>query len=138
MTVDAQMLDRGLSKELGLEYERVDGDGVVITWTVDERHLQPWGIVHGGVYCSVNETAASIAAQCWFGDRGMVVGVNNNTDFLRQAATGVRLTATATPVHRGRSQQLWLIETHDEEGRMVARGQVRLANIADPDSTPST
>ncbi|MDN5854628.1 MAG: PaaI family thioesterase, partial [Actinomycetia bacterium] len=64
MTVDAQMLNRGLSKELGLEYERVDGDGVVITWTVDDRHLQPWGIVHGGVYCSVNETAASIAAQC--------------------------------------------------------------------------
>ncbi|MGH3360164.1 MAG: PaaI family thioesterase [Nocardioidaceae bacterium] len=129
MTMDPQLLDRGLSKVLGLEYERVDGDGVVISWTVGEDHLQPWGIVHGGVYCSVNETAASIGAQSWYGERGMVVGVNNNTDFLRQAAAGERLTATASPLHQGRSQQLWLIETHDAAGRLIARGQVRLANL---------
>ncbi|UYM07223.1 PaaI family thioesterase [Solicola gregarius] len=132
--LDPQLLDKGLSKVLGLEYERVDRDGVVISWTVGEEHLQPWGIVHGGVYCSVNETAASIAAQNWFGDRGMVVGVNNTTDFLRQAKAGARLTATASPIHRGRSQQLWLIETHDAEGRMVARGQVRLANLPSRDA----
>ncbi|UPK74920.1 PaaI family thioesterase [Nocardioidaceae bacterium SCSIO 66511] len=130
MTLDPEFVDQGLSKVLGLEYERVDADGVVISWTASKDHLQPWGIVHGGVYCAVNETAASIAAQAWFGDRGIVVGVNNNTDFLRQAKEGTRLTATATPVHRGRSQQLWLIETNDDEGRLVARGQVRLANLA--------
>lgn len=129
MVVSPEQLDSGLSKVLGLTYERVDADGVVISWTIGEDHLQPWQIVHGGVYCSVNETAASIGAQVWFGDRGTVVGVNNNTDFLRQATTGARLTATATPIHRGRSQQLWLIETVDDEGRMIARGQVRLANL---------
>ena len=130
MTVDPELFDRGLSKVLGLRYEQVAGDGVVISWTTGEEHLQPWGIVHGGVYCAVNETAASIGAQTWYGDQGIVVGVNNNTDFLRQAEAGARLTATATPIHQGRSQQLWLIETHDDAGRMVARGQVRLANLA--------
>lgn len=129
MSVDPEFLDRGLSRVLGLEYDRVDGDGVVISWTAGDDHLQPWGIVHGGVYCSVNETAASIGAQVWYGDRGMVVGVNNNTDFLRQATAGTRITATASPVHQGRSQQLWQIETRDSDDRLLARGQVRLANL---------
>jgi uncharacterized protein (TIGR00369 family) len=57
-----------------------------------------------------------------------VVGVSNQTDFLRSVRDG-RLTATGTPIHRGRSQQLWLVEVTDEQDRLVARGQVRLQNL---------
>ncbi len=74
------------------------------------------------------ETLASIGAALWLGDRGQVVGVNNSTDFYRAVREG-RLTSTGTPVHRGRSQQVWVVETVDESGRMVARGQVRLQNL---------
>ena len=119
------VFDAGLIELLGLRLHSHDADRLVITWTVDERHLQPAGIVHGGVYCAVHESAASVAGQLWFGDRGHVVGVANQTDFLRPARAGARLTATATPVHRGRTQQLWLIETCDETGRLIARGQDR-------------
>jgi uncharacterized protein (TIGR00369 family) len=65
----------------------------------------------------------------WDGERGKVVGVSNTTDFLRAVREG-RLTATATPVHRGRSQQLWQVEVTDASTRLVARGQVRLQNLA--------
>jgi len=122
--------DTGLVALLGLRVEHVSADQVVISWTVDERHLQPQGVVHGGVYCAVNETAASVAGSVWFGERGRVVGVANVTDFIRQAETGATLTATASPVHRGRLQQLWSIETYDANGRLVARGQVRLQNLS--------
>jgi uncharacterized protein (TIGR00369 family) len=88
---------------------------------------QPYGIVHGGVHCSVIETVASYGAALWFSD-GQVVGVSNQTDFLRAVREG-RLTATATPIHRGRLQQLWLVEIRDRTDRMVARGQVRLQNL---------
>jgi uncharacterized protein (TIGR00369 family) len=115
---------------LGLELTEVGPDRVVITWTVDERHLQPFGLAHGGLHCLVNESAASIAGAVWFGADGHVVGVNNSTDFLLAARPGDRLRATATPVHRGRSQQLWQIETRDDQDRLVARGQVRLQNLA--------
>jgi len=123
-----------LHEVLDLEITRADADGVVVEWTVAEQHLQPYGLVHGGVHCTVNESAASIAAGLWYADQeygvgGGVVGVNNNTDFLRAARPGDRITATATPVHRGRQQQLWLIESRDAEGRLVARGQVRLQNL---------
>jgi uncharacterized protein (TIGR00369 family) len=81
------------------------------------------------VYCAAVETAASWGAALWYGERGKVVGVSNTTDFLRSVRDGV-LTATATPVHRGRSQQLWQVEITDAATRLVARGQVRLQNLA--------
>jgi uncharacterized protein (TIGR00369 family) len=116
---------------LGLEYSEVSGDRVVITWLVTPDHQQPYGIVHGGVYCAVVESAASIGAGLWLGERGQVVGVANQTDFLRAVGAG-QLTAVATPVHRGRSQQLWTVEISDEQQRLVARGQVRLQNLTAP------
>ena len=114
---------------LGVEFEEVSGDRVVATWQAAPPLHQPYGIVHGGAHCGVVETLASVGAATWLGDRGQVVGVNNSTDFYRAVSEG-RLTSTATPVHRGRSQQVWLVETVDEDGRMVSRGQVRLQNLA--------
>jgi uncharacterized protein (TIGR00369 family) len=104
-------------------------DRVVLEWDVTPEHLQPHGIVHGGVHCAAIESAASVGAALWFEDRGKVVGVNNNTDFLRGVGAG-HLVATATPLHRGRSQQLWQVSVTDEQLRLVARGQVRLQNLA--------
>jgi 1,4-dihydroxy-2-naphthoyl-CoA hydrolase len=114
---------------IGLEFQRVDDDRVEATWTAGEKHHQPYGIVHGGVHCAVVETLASIGAAAWLGTRGNVVGVNNNTDFYRAVSEGP-MTSTATPLHRGRSQQVWVVETvADETGKLVARGQVRLQNL---------
>jgi acyl-coenzyme A thioesterase PaaI-like protein len=39
--------------------------------------------------------------------------------------------AIATPIHRGRSQQLWQVEVQDEEDRLIARGEVRLQNLTE-------
>lgn len=112
----------------GFTMTETTGDRVVLQWDVTPDHHQPYGIVHGGVYCAAVEAAASVAGALWFGDRGKVVGVNNNTDFLRAVTEG-RLTATATPIHRGRSQQLWQVAITDGQDRLVARGQVRLQNL---------
>jgi uncharacterized protein (TIGR00369 family) len=124
-------LGRGFDSELGLKYIDVTPDGGRAELVIHDKLLQPWGIVHGGVYCSIIESLASVSGAVWFaekGDGGTVVGVNNNTDFLRAISSGT-VTAVSTPIHRGRRQQLWLIEVTDDEGRMVARGQVRLQNI---------
>lgn len=126
----AQMPDLlgGFTELLGLEFLETSGERVVLRWKVRPELLQPWGILHGGVHSSVVETAASIGAALWFGERGQVVGVSNSTDFLRAVREG-ELTARAVPVHRGRRQQLWLVEITDESDRLVARGQVRLHNL---------
>ena len=123
-------------RHLGIELTEITPDRVTASWKAAPHLHQPYGIVHGGVHCSVVETLASVGAAVWLGDRGKVVGVNNNTDFYRAVREGT-MTSTATPLHRGRSQQLWLVETtEDESGRTVARGQVRLQNLYDEPPAP--
>ena len=56
------IVDDGLNKALGLRLDEAGPDRVVMSWTVGPQHLQPYGIVHGGVYCSVVESSASIGA----------------------------------------------------------------------------
>ena len=125
-------LGAGFDRELGLTFLEVTPDGGRAQLTIRDELLQPWGIVHGGVYCSIIESLASVSAHVWLttsGDGGTVVGVNNNTDFLRAISAGT-VTAVSTPIHRGRRQQLWVITITDENDRLVARGQVRLQNVS--------
>ena len=105
-------------------------DGARAQLKVQPKLLQPMGVVHGGVYCSMIESMASVAAYTWINANGggSVVGVNNNTDFLRSISGGT-VYAASTPIHRGRSTQLWLTTITDDDGRLVARGQVRLQNL---------
>jgi 1,4-dihydroxy-2-naphthoyl-CoA hydrolase len=109
--------------------------GTRVTGTVElgpDQHT-PWGVVHGGVYCAVIESAASIGASAAVADRGQfAVGVNNSTDFLRPVTSG-RLDVVAEPVQQGRTLQLWVVQlTRAEDGKLVARGQVRLQNVPRP------
>jgi 1,4-dihydroxy-2-naphthoyl-CoA hydrolase len=118
-----------------MKFEVTEADGSRVTGHVDlgpDQHT-PWGVVHGGVYCSVVESAASIGASLAVTERGQfAVGVNNNTDFVRPMTTG-RLDVVAEPIQQGRTLQLWqVVLTRSEDGKLVARGQVRLQNVALP------
>jgi 1,4-dihydroxy-2-naphthoyl-CoA hydrolase len=132
--VELPNLTGGFVGLLGLRLDEATPDRVVIKWECRPELHQPYGVQHGGVYCSVVESAGSIGGALWWGDRGQVVGVSNQTDFLRSVRDG-ELTAVGTPVHRGRSQQLWQVDISDADGRLVARGQVRLQNLTVPAPT---
>ncbi|RKR91741.1 uncharacterized protein (TIGR00369 family) [Micromonospora pisi] len=127
-------LTGGFTGLLGLRLDEATAERVVIRWDCRPELHQPYGIQHGGVYSSVVESAGSIGGALWWADRGQVVGVSNQTDFLRAVRDG-ELTAVATPVHQGRSQQLWQVVITDADDRLVARGQVRLQNLS---KTPPT
>ena len=124
--------------EIGLVFTELTPDGARAHLEVQPKLLQPMGIVHGGVYCSMIESMASVAAHTWLKANGSgdVVGVNNNTDFLRAIGSGT-VYGTATPVHRGRRQQLWIVTITDSDDRVVARGQVRLQNLEEAPAGPS-
>lgn len=118
----------GFDMLLGLTITSASEDEVVASFEVRPELLQPYGLLHGGVLCSVVETVGSVAGATWFGDRGHVVGTSNHTNFLRAVREGI-LTATATPIHRGRTQQLWTVDVRDEQQRLVAKGDLRVANL---------
>jgi uncharacterized protein (TIGR00369 family) len=116
----------------GLELTEISGTRVAGHVKVGPQHHTPWGVVHGGVYCAVVESAASIGASTAVAERGQFsVGVNNSTDFLRPVTAG-RLDVVAEPVQQGRTLQLWLVTLTRDDGKVVARGQVRLQNVPLP------
>jgi 1,4-dihydroxy-2-naphthoyl-CoA hydrolase len=117
----------------GFEVTEVGGTRVAGHVDLGPDQHTPWGVVHGGVYCTVIESAASIGASAAVLDRGQfAVGVNNNTDFVRPMTTG-RLDVVAEPVQQGRTLQLWqVLLTRADDGKLVARGQVRLQNVPLP------
>lgn len=115
----------------GIELTEATADHCVGRLEINEHHHQPYGVVHGGVYCTMIETLASTGAALWAMEQGMggAMGVTNKTDFLRATTDGA-LVGTATPIHRGRTQQLWQVDvTREADGKLVAQGQVRLQNV---------
>jgi 1,4-dihydroxy-2-naphthoyl-CoA hydrolase len=118
-----------------MKFEVTEATGTRVTGHVDvgpDQHT-PWGVVHGGLYASVVESAASIGASTAVVEHGQFsVGVNNNTDFIRAMTEG-RLDVVAEPIQQGRTQQLWqVLLTRADDGKLVARGQVRLQNVMLP------
>jgi len=124
----------GWVKAMGIVVTRATTDEVACEWTVEDKHHQAYGIVHGGVHAGVIETLASIgAALVAMPRKQRVVGLENNTSFIRAVRSGT-LRATARPVTRGRTTQVWEAWIRDEEDKLVAQGRVRLLCVAEETS----
>jgi len=118
---------------LGMEFDSIEPTRVVARIDLGPNQHTPWGVVHGGVYTTAVESACSIGASLAVRDRGeYAVGLANTTDFLRPHVEG-ELHVTATPIQQGRTQQLWVCEIARADGKLVARGQLRLQNVPLPD-----
>ncbi len=115
---------------LGIELDEVTPTKVSGSVAADERHHQPWGVVHGGLFTTAIETFATTGAYESVKDQGQqAVGVANVTDFVRPHRTG-RLNVVAVSIQQGRTQQLWRVEIRrPQDDKLVALGQVRLQNI---------
>jgi uncharacterized protein (TIGR00369 family) len=114
-------------RALGIEFLEVTPDLVRARLVAGPRHHQPYGVLHGGVYCSLVEAVASYGAgqrALALGQKG-VLGIANSTDFFRSHSVG-ELLCEGRPLHTGRSAHVWEVRiTRASDGKLVARGQVR-------------
>ncbi|HEV3103690.1 MAG TPA: PaaI family thioesterase [Candidatus Dormibacteraeota bacterium] len=125
-----QEMPEGWLQAMGITITRATQDEVRAELTVGQEHLQGYGIVHGGVHCGLIETLASIGAALFALPNGQsVVGLENNTSFVRAVRAGAKLHAVSTPITRGRRTQVWEARVLDEDERIVAIGRVRLLCI---------
>jgi 1,4-dihydroxy-2-naphthoyl-CoA hydrolase len=124
----ALLVQQGWFDVLGLRFVQVAREAVVAEWDIDQRHLQPQGIVHGGVYSSVVETCCSVGAVLFAPPDKVIVGVENHTSFIRAVRAG-RLSARATPLHAGRRAQLWECNISDAQARLIATGRLRVMSV---------
>ena len=120
-------LPEGWLKAMGVTITLATADEVRAELTVGPEHLQGYGIVHGGVHCGLIESLASIGAALVAMPRGQsVVGLENNTSFVRAVRSGAKLRAVSTPITRGRRTQVWEARVLDDKDQIVATGRVRL------------
>jgi len=116
----------GFNNALGLRFTKAAPDECVAEMEIADRHLQPYGLVHGGVYAGMIETLCSTgAALTVWGENKHTVGLENNTSFLK-AVRGGRLRCTARPLVLGKRSHVWKAGIHDDQDRLVAAGRVRL------------
>jgi len=117
-----------LMAALGVEITEATPERVVATMAVDGSVRQPYGILHGGASVALAETDASVGGALNV-QAGRRVGLEINANHLRAKRDGV-VTAVGTPLHRGRSTQVWGIELTDEAGRRVCVARCTLAVVA--------
>jgi len=129
--LDAASLEEASAfvRAAGLILDEVTASRVTGHLRFGPEHHTPWGVVHGGVYTTAIESAASIGASSAVRDQGQVaVGLTNTTHFLRSLTTG-RVNVEAVALSQGRTQQLWRVDITDESGRLIAHGELRLQNV---------
>jgi 1,4-dihydroxy-2-naphthoyl-CoA hydrolase len=130
-------LDRsvnGFASSIGIVFETVAADTVTATIELQPRHMQPMGIVHGGVWATMAETLASVGAAVSAVRAGRsVVGVENRTSFIRQARSGL-ITGVAHALDSDGSDPLWTVEMRDPQDRLIAVASIRLVLVDSRDS----
>ena len=116
-------------EHLGLEFLEVGPDFIRARVPVDKRTKQPFGLLHGGVSVVLAETLGSCGAiHCAPPGHG-VVGLDINANHIRSARSGW-VTGKTTPVHIGRSTQVWAIEMHNDAGELTCVSRITMAVLA--------
>lgn len=108
-----------LGDVLGMRFIELAPDRVVATMPVERRVHQPFGLLHGGASVALAETVASVGANLNVDtDKQIAVGMEINANHLRAVREG-NVTATAVPLHRGLTSQVWEIRIVDDADRLV-------------------
>lgn len=114
---------------LGIEFTEVGDDYLVARVPVNRQTCQPYGLLHGGVSVVLAETLGSCGAAFSVPSGTRVVGLEVNANHLRGVQDGW-VTATARPVHLGRTTQVWQIELRDDQGRLSCTSRLTMAVLA--------
>lgn len=121
-----------LSDHLGIIFSEVGDDFLAATMPVDNRTLQPFGILHGGSSCVLAETVGSVAGNfCVDQMEKLCVGLEINVNHLRPVKTGP-IKGVAKPLHLGKTTQVWEIKIFNIHDQLTAVSRLTLAVIDKP------
>src|SRR5688500_15465432 len=87
---DAEKSRKGtMVDHLGIVFTEIGDDYLKAKMPVDNRTLQPYGIMHGGASCALAETVGSVAGNyCLDPSKARAVGVEINTSHLKMVREG--------------------------------------------------
>ncbi|MFN1835169.1 hotdog fold thioesterase [Balneola sp. MJW-20] len=118
---------------LDIQFQHIGMDKIVASMPVNNRTIQPFGILHGGASVVLAETLMSVGG--WFhldSTEKAVVGVEINANHIRSVKEGGSVTGTAVPVHTGRRVQVWETTIRDNHDKLVCTSRCTLAVVNRP------
>ena len=121
-----EMSKNTMMEHLGIEFTKVEGEHITATMPVDHRHHQPYGIMHGGASVTLAETIGSVSAHVAAGKNAYTVGLEINANHIRSVRSGI-VTGVSTPVHIGKSTQVWEVRITDEQDKLVCVSRITMA-----------
>lgn len=117
--------------QLGIEYTEIGDDYLSARMPVDERTIQPFGVLHGGASVLLAETLGSVAANhCLIRDNLMAVGLDINANHIRPVPAGQYVYGTATAVHIGATTQVWQINITNDNNKLVCASRITMAIVS--------
>lgn len=124
------ILPNTMAEFLGMEWVAIGPDYLRLRMPVTGKTRQPYGLLHGGASCALAETVGSIGSALVIDQSSFIcVGLEINANHLRSTTSGF-VTATAKPVHLGRSTHVWDIRIEDEGQRLVCISRLTVAILA--------
>ena len=127
--IAAMATNESIVSLIGIEFVEIGDDYFKARMPVDARTHQIHGILHGGATCVLVETVASVASlMCIDLSKYYAVGSQINVNHLRPTKTGY-VTATCKPVHIGRSKHVWDIAVHNDDDKLIAKGELTCAVV---------
>lgn len=123
------MSANSLVDTLEITFTELGEESISARMPVDARHVQPHRLLHGGASVVLAETLGSVAANLMLDpDTHYAVGLDINANHLRAVREGSSVVATATPVHLGRTTQVWQIRIVDESsGKLACLSRLTMA-----------
>jgi 1,4-dihydroxy-2-naphthoyl-CoA hydrolase len=122
-------IGRGVGGLLGIRITAVLPDALQAEMPVDERHLQPFGLLHGGVSVVLSETLGSVATIMTLPEGLHAVGIEVNANHLAAVKGGQVVTAECRPLHTGRRTHVWQTEIRRADGKLACVSRLTTAVI---------
>ena len=117
-----------LDTSLGITYDEVGPDRVVARMPVGPAVHQPLGYLHGGASVALAESVVSVGASTAALPEKVAFGLEINANHIRPVRDGVVI-ATGTPLHKGRTTQVWEVRIEDDAGRLVCISRCTVALV---------
>jgi 1,4-dihydroxy-2-naphthoyl-CoA hydrolase len=117
---------------LDIKLVTAEKDRVVATMPIGPHHLQQAGYLHGGISITLAESIASLGTVLNIdASKQMAFGLEINANHLRPKRDG-QLTGVATPIHRGRTTQVWDVRITDENDKLICVSRCTIAVVNRP------
>jgi uncharacterized protein (TIGR00369 family) len=126
MTIDQlnEICKNSFVDHIGIRFTQYDGERIAGEIEIANHHMQPGGVVHGGVYLSIAETVAGAGSQLMVMDEGKTAyGVTVNSQHIAPVTSG-KITATGKLIHKGIFKHTWDIEITDKSGKLISISRV--------------